>query len=347
MNQRINYIDLAKGICILLIILHHIQSPINQTEGYRMLTCFRVPLYFVLSGLFFKKYSGFINFILRKVNKLVVPFIFFLTLTYLIFSCLWGISGHINYITMMPQRIAEGFLTKTIYINIPLWFLVSLFETSVMFYLIISLADKLPLNKWYKEGIIAGICLLTGFTGYYLQSFHINLPLWIDSSMACLPFYYTGYFLRKETSVLMPNKADKYIPILLILFAVLVYFLAGPLHKISYLSYYVSAMSGTSFVLLLSKLAVRIPVVSFLGRYSVIILGIHCIIIIVLKDHLTFITNPWLLSATIFALVVLISIPAVKLLIRYLPWFVCQKDLIKVAPKPISEFETNLSSTSE
>ena len=44
----------------------------------------RMPFYFTLSGLFFKDYGGF-RTILKKVNRLLVPFVFFYTLSYLSF----------------------------------------------------------------------------------------------------------------------------------------------------------------------------------------------------------------------------------------------------------------------
>ena len=60
MKERIGYIDLAKGICILLVVLDHVAN-----EGYfwsgnyplnEVFDQMRMPLYFILSGLFFKDY---------------------------------------------------------------------------------------------------------------------------------------------------------------------------------------------------------------------------------------------------------------------------------------------------
>ncbi len=52
-QKRIEFIDLAKGICILLVITVHVTSfnvPVIQSM--------RMPLYYILSGLFFKDYGG-------------------------------------------------------------------------------------------------------------------------------------------------------------------------------------------------------------------------------------------------------------------------------------------------
>ena len=76
--KRIEYIDLAKGICILLVVLDHISGYGYFSNGnYPMNDIFeqtRMPLYFILSGLFFKDYPGGIReFLLRKFNRIMCP----------------------------------------------------------------------------------------------------------------------------------------------------------------------------------------------------------------------------------------------------------------------------------
>lgn len=80
-NKRIEFIDLAKGICILMVVIRHCELPLN-IPGFQNL---RMPLYFVLSGIFFKTYGGFSDFIRRKTNKILVSFLFFYILAYIVF----------------------------------------------------------------------------------------------------------------------------------------------------------------------------------------------------------------------------------------------------------------------
>jgi len=336
MNQRINYIDLAKGICILLVILNHIEGPMCDKGFNNTLLSFRMPLFFFLSGLFFKSYSGLLNFSLRKINKLLVPFFFFLTITYLMFLSEWVISGHYNYISALPHEIITALMSEDVYLNIPLWFLFALFGTSVIFYLSLMISNKLTTNKKVQKVTMALLCLFIGVAGFELGIHRINLPLWIDTSMTSIPFYYTGYFLRQETDILAPNKLDKYIPALLVILGLLVYFQTHFIRMVrneyqgNFISFYVCAISGTLFVILISKVIKKLPIISFIGRYSIIALGTHWIIIGILKKTLFFITNSWALSITTFILVILISIPVIKLLKKYFPKFVSQQDLIKV-----------------
>ncbi len=79
------FIDLAKGICILLVIGLHTGA---MPDSLAWLGMIRMPLYFVLSGLFFKDYGNFRGSGVRKVNKLLIPFVFF-TLPMGLISILW------------------------------------------------------------------------------------------------------------------------------------------------------------------------------------------------------------------------------------------------------------------
>lgn len=74
-HKRIEFIDLAKGVCIIMVVMGHCGCPL-EIPGW---TIVRMPLYFILSGLFFKDYGGWTNFLIKKVNKILIPFLFFLS----------------------------------------------------------------------------------------------------------------------------------------------------------------------------------------------------------------------------------------------------------------------------
>ena len=76
LKKRIEYIDLVKGICILMVVWIHCTRE-KGTPLDNLFFCIRMPLYFFLSGMFFKSGISFIDFIIKKINKLIIPFIFF------------------------------------------------------------------------------------------------------------------------------------------------------------------------------------------------------------------------------------------------------------------------------
>lgn len=73
-KKRIEFLDLAKGICILLVVWLHVDV---DTPRDIYLSAIRMPLFFFLSGMFFKEYDGFLTFLKKKTNKLLIPFVFF------------------------------------------------------------------------------------------------------------------------------------------------------------------------------------------------------------------------------------------------------------------------------
>ena len=77
-ENRIAYIDLAKGFCIALVVFYHSKGVLGvQYLIDIFFVSFRLPLYFFLSGLFFKEYGSFQNFFIKKTNRLLIPFFFF------------------------------------------------------------------------------------------------------------------------------------------------------------------------------------------------------------------------------------------------------------------------------
>ena len=126
---RIDFIDLAKGVCIVLIVLGHTGIAVD----YPGLTLMRTPLYFALSGLFFKDYGGFMQFLVRKTNKILVPFLFFYICSYAIFYlCNLLFPG---LIVSDARGILDVF-TQVQYFNGPIWFLLALFWCNIAFCLI-------------------------------------------------------------------------------------------------------------------------------------------------------------------------------------------------------------------
>ena len=114
MKKRIEYIDLAKGICIFLIVIQHVTYYYHIEYPFkRMIESCTLPLFFFLSGIFFKEYGGFLDFFIRKTNKLLVPFVAFFILTVLLQDLIFngGLGGYslcVNccctnvFITIMP-----------------------------------------------------------------------------------------------------------------------------------------------------------------------------------------------------------------------------------------------------
>ena len=76
-KERLLYVDSLRGLCIILIVALHSKLTIINDDFNLMLINMELPTFFFLSGLFFKRYGSFKEFFVKKVNHLVVPFVFF------------------------------------------------------------------------------------------------------------------------------------------------------------------------------------------------------------------------------------------------------------------------------
>ncbi len=193
-KKRIEFIDLAKGVCIILVVLGHcgVDIPI---PGINMM---RMPLYFILSGLFFKDYGGFFEFLVKKTNKVLIPFVFFYVVAYIPFYVFDYFKP--GLIVTEAQGIFDVLNNRHLF-NGPIWFLLSLFWSNIMFCMI-----TLNIRKPYLQALAI---FIIGFTGIYLGDTGIFLPCYVDVAMTALPYFYMGYLLVK-TPLLFPNKYDKF-----------------------------------------------------------------------------------------------------------------------------------------
>lgn len=325
-QKRIEFIDLAKGICILLVVLGHCGAPI-YIPGLEIV---RMPLYFILSGLFFKDYGGGLNFFIKKTNKILIPFLFF----YLV-----GCIAYYGIKTFAPELLvtdAGGLLdvfTNRQFFNGPIWFLLCLFWCNIIF-------CQITLNIKKDSARISLVALL-GFIGWLLGEKGIFVPMFIDVALTALPFFAFGYYLKKS-EILYPNKMDRYNIVFAILFWSAAYLLTRTTEY--RLSFHYNGLEGwsTYFISITSVLAVlflcktirHIPFISYCGRYSIVLLCVHHMIyrplmVLLPKTGIELLSDKWSI-AIITLLLSALCIPVCKKLI---PWFIAQKDLIKVPQK--------------
>ena len=178
MSKRIQYIDLARGFCITLVVLFHIFQSIHFHYGlvyWKTLPVFLLPLFFFLSGLFFKEYEGFLGFFLRKVNKLLIPFFFFYIVTSFALPNILNLLGYtVSDLQMLGISGLWAFLNED-FPNGPLWFLLVLFLINIYFYVILVSVKHMTSNKNVEAAIVTIVCFAIGSLGITYISRNFNL----------------------------------------------------------------------------------------------------------------------------------------------------------------------------
>lgn len=183
--ERLLWMDLAKCIGIYLMIVGH--GPLlAHTYARTIIYSFHMPLFFIISGFFYKKYS-FIDTIKRDWIRLLLPY-FILNLLGLF---LWIITN--------PSEVDFGNTSSRVYAIMlglgyqtecftpvlpPTWFIIALFLDRVI---MSFLATK-------KIGVIL-FSLLSSVLVWCLTPVYDTLfP--IDSALLAFPFFGLGYLLK-------------------------------------------------------------------------------------------------------------------------------------------------------
>ncbi len=323
-KKRIEFIDLAKGFCILLVVFNHI----HETDLMLCSSIFRMPLYFFLSGLFFKTYSGFGEFMLKKTNRLIIPFLFFFCLGATLYFVLWR----------WTPNLRGGIETDNVYSNIPIWFLLALFEVNIISFLLIKLAHGKTLPCMI-------LFALAGAAGYLIECFNYNIYFFFDTALTSAPFFFAGYIVRQKTNMLQPNKYDKFwLPVTITCFSIVAATYLCYKEKIdlranivhyNIFAFYFAALCGIMGILTIAKRIGRLPLISYIGKYSIVLLGVHFLLLTICDIYLTPIIGKHnVLSDTIFFVIIVaastLTIPAFK---KFTPKFIAQEDLIKMPQK--------------
>ncbi|MBR4527145.1 MAG: acyltransferase family protein [Bacteroidaceae bacterium] len=304
---RLPYFDLAKGVCILLVILYHLQEAYEvYLPSDHFLLLVRMPLYYFLSGFFFKKYDGFTSFAKKKVKRLLIPFLFFYLFTSVLLPILANRFLGISFSTGNDWSLLYAFLTYAEYPNIPLWFLWALFLLNLLFYQLHSHCRSIPL--------LGFICLLLScILGNYSP---LHLPASLNRMFDGLLFFYFGYVFR----FFFTDRLQQwyYATTFTVLF-----FLIGwwtPENTILLLiQHYIGGFLGIAALVLFCRRIGHLPYVSYLGRYSIMVLVTHEPLIRLLQ----FAHVPHLLIA--FGILLVLYPFIIPLMRRYLPYVTAQK----------------------
>lgn len=333
-KSRIEYIDLAKGFCILLVVVFHVFTYYEVKMPYNtQLQSFRMPLYFFLSGVFFKSYGGFFEFLKRKTNKLLFPFVFFYIFGSFIIPNLLGEIHKLHFYCIPLNNLPTGFWNESFQFA-AIWFLWCLFILGILFYGIYYV------STFFKHNLYAllALSLLCGYLGILLSCQDINLPANLDSAMSALPFYAFGHVLYRKTSFFKPQKYDKWLPIIVAICFLFVRLFATDAVDFrknlfvgnTWLTLYPCGIVGTLGVVLLAKWIRKLPIISFYGRYSIMILVTHEILFALFDKVICRFCHIPIKSALInillLAAVYLVLIPFMK---KYMPYVTAQKDIIK------------------
>ena len=264
MAKRIEYLDYAKGIGIILVVLGHILIKGN-IKIY--IYSFHMPLFFIISGYLFN-YINIINFkevINKKIKALLIPYLTFSLINILGEYILSGLSFMV---------LKKNFLETIKFSGIgALWFLPALFIAEFIF-----IFCKINISKSiYSILIFGGISCMALLIWVFTKNF---IAIILIRSIIGLIFMVIGYYLF----FIMKNITLKWYQLIIItLLSIKLAILNGgvDLWGISFnniILYFTTSILGSLNIILISK-KINSKILKFFGENTLIIMATHQLIL--------------------------------------------------------------------
>lgn len=248
-----HWIDVAKGIGIILVILGHCIFPCHA-----LIDIFHMPLFFVLAGVtFHSKQSG--EFVLGKINRIFVPYVF------------WAvISAILNFI---PHNYGGVF-------NGPLWFLPVMFSTLILIFII---------SKVNKNSQMAIICLCAFLSWLFVEMPSIAEGLPFSLNLVLLSAFYmyigykTGHYLKSENK----KQSRIFVTLILVVLFILIFswlfqnynlqgaYVSQGLYRSNFIVVLICSIFGIFATLYISKLIGKSDILEWMGKNSLVLMCVH------------------------------------------------------------------------
>lgn len=332
--ERISWIDYAKAIGIYFVVLGHLSLP---QIGSDFIYSFHMPLFFLLAGITFKTSYDTITFLRKKFHALIVPYFCFS----LILFTYWFLagrhygadvaSGTSTTVLQAIQHIFYG-ISNDIYPS-PLWFLTCLFVCEILFYFILKQKSVILIISEI------GILLTAGLTLQILGTEYCPRLIWnIDLVCYYLPFVALGYVLQKKDffQFIFKTKWSHGFSFLICALIFLGSFYASCVYQVAPFKNFIDiapAITGSLVVIQIAKLIPSNKLLSFWGKNTLTLFGLHTIalgfikafIVFVLHYDLSIISNCVAINAGISLIALFLLMPVALLFRRFAPWAIGQK----------------------
>ncbi len=168
--KRVEYVDIAKGIGIVLVVMGHNDFALISPFAHKLIYSFHVPMFFFMSGMFFKPDLPFWIFVQQRFKKLLKPFLFILLFIYFT-----SISFSKVSILEASRRLIKAMYANGHYLDwVQLWFLPHLFVVSVFAYFFVRMIRQTRLSR-LSWAILTVFYIVGVFSIKLFSPFEFNL----------------------------------------------------------------------------------------------------------------------------------------------------------------------------
>jgi fucose 4-O-acetylase-like acetyltransferase len=168
--KRVGYVDIAKGIGIILVVMGHNDFALISPFAHKLIYSFHMPMFFFMSGIFFKPDIPFWMFARQRFNRVLRPFLFMI-----LFIFFTSISFSKVSILEASRRLVKAMYGSGQYLDwVQLWFLPHLFVVSLFAYLFVRTIRQ-PLLVRMRWVILIVLYVIGVFSISLFYPFELNL----------------------------------------------------------------------------------------------------------------------------------------------------------------------------
>ena len=335
--ERIAWIDTLKALGIFLVVFaHHKTDP----SVVQFIYAFHMPLFFLISGFLFdpRKYASFREFAGKRLRTLIVPYFFFAVISYLFWLIAvrsLSVTGRALEIPPLDPLVgifySAGVQGWKVLMATQVWFLTCLFVVEILFWGIQKRCGS------HKGKMIAAL-LISGILGFVSsRGLPFRLPWSAEAALIVVVFYGAGFIFKGAIvrSVALAVWKKGMVALGVLLGAWFFCSLNGKIdiyNNIYHdpLLFYAAAFLGIYGTMLVSQMIPANEALSFIGRNTLIIMGMEKIALFLLRGMVYLVSKelPYLEpvslgGALIWSLgQIVVLVPVIWGLNRYLPFFV-------------------------
>jgi acyltransferase len=337
-KNRLNYIDYAKGIAIVLVVFGHILADDSPVKTW--IYSFHMPLFFIVTGMLLAykpKWSErrLVNNIRIKAVQLIYPY-----LTFSALAILWVVVYQLAFQTgsfrnvsriIIDTLVLDGYRT--------LWFLPALFIAEILYMTLSRLKAKnvvlallvmycLATGYWVRVGLPISETVLDNVV---FKAFNIfnramigTLLIWLGALI--FPMIESQAASLKKTSLAIIS--------ILVFAANILVSQTNHLVDLHYsvlnnpFLYYICAIAGSISLLLILKIVlVQNTVLEYFGKNSLIVMATHFtlpVIFVAQKIYgITHLSLGYTIdNVIILVLIMVFEVAIIELINRFTPWLI-------------------------
>lgn len=285
--NRVRYLDIAKGISLLLVMISHsCGMPYGMGKYF---TAFYIQIFFVLSGLTYKSGRAIGPNIIKRARGVIIPYVLYGFIIIGINILLRNVKTIKEFVDAVIGMFYSRYCfypidyeSENIYFlqigNSPLWFLTAMFVSSCIFYVLVECIKESKLHL-----CIYGICLI--ILTVALEHSPILLPWSVDTSFMGAFFMLIGYYGK---NIYLQEKKWKLLVPVTVIYLVCCHFNTGINISIreygdyglgSVIAVCIIGITGSLLYIYFSEIVNLIPVIrdifDYIGRNTIMLLALH------------------------------------------------------------------------